>query len=77
MSSFLALTTRSVPSFFAKSNFHSSMSTPITLNKIKDLPHDKINKMACAPSEDSDKPGHPPGLIRQRLRCPHEETLGL
>ena len=27
-------------------------------------PHDKPNKMACAPSEDSDQPGHPPSLIR-------------
>ena len=26
--------------------------------------HDKTNKMACAPSEDSDQPGHPPSLIR-------------
>ena len=26
-------------------------------------PHDKI-KMVCAPSEDSDHPGHPPSLIR-------------
>ena len=26
-------------------------------------PHDTINKMACALSEDSDQPGH------QRLRC--------
>ena len=26
--------------------------------------HDKTNKMACAPSEDSDHPGHPPSLIR-------------
>ena len=25
---------------------------------------DKTNKMACAPSEDSDQPGHPPTLIR-------------
>ena len=24
----------------------------------------KPNKMACAPSEDSDQPGHPPSLIR-------------
>ena len=37
-------------------------------------PHDKTNKMACAPSEDSDQPGHPPRLIS--LRCPHEESLG-
>ena len=26
-------------------------------------PHDKTNKMACAPNEDSDQPGHPPRLI--------------
>ena len=26
--------------------------------------HDKTNKMACALSEDSDQPGHPPSLIR-------------
>ena len=26
--------------------------------------HDKTNKMACAPSEDSDQPRHPPSLIR-------------
>ena len=27
-------------------------------------PHDKTNKITCAPSEDSDQPGHPPSLIR-------------
>ena len=27
-------------------------------------PHDKTNKMACAPSEDLDQPGHWPSLIR-------------
>ena len=27
-------------------------------------PHDKTNKMACAPSEDTDQPGHLPSLIR-------------
>ena len=27
-------------------------------------PLDKTNKLACAPSEDSDQPGHPPSLIR-------------
>ena len=32
-------------------------------------PHVKTNKMTCAPSEDSDQPGH------QSLRCSHEETL--
>ena len=29
-----------------------------------ELPRDKTNKVACAPSEDSDQPGHPPSLIR-------------
>ena len=28
----------------------------------------------CAPSEDSDQPGHLPSPIS--LCCPHEETLG-
>ena len=27
-------------------------------------PHDKTNRMACAPREDSDQPGHPPSLTR-------------
>ena len=27
-------------------------------------PHDKTNKMACTPSEDSDQPGYSPSLIR-------------
>ena len=30
--------------------------------------HDKTNKMACAPSEDSDKPGHPLMQCLCRLR---------
>ena len=42
--------------------------------KTLEKPYDKTNKMACAPSEDSDQPGHPPSLIS--LRCPHEGTLG-
>ena len=33
-------------------------------NKVTEPGHDKTNKMACAPSEDSDQPGHPPNLIR-------------
>ena len=32
----------------------------------------QTNKMACAPSEDSDQPGHPPD---QSFRFPHEESL--
>ena len=30
---------------------------------IIESPHDKTNKNACAPSEDSDQPGHPHSLI--------------
>ena len=37
-------------------------------------PQDKTNKLACAPSEDSDQPGHLPSLIS--LHCPHEKNLG-
>ena len=32
-------------------------------------PHDKTNKMACAPSEDSDQAGHPTSLIRVFAVC--------
>ena len=35
-----------------------------TTNNVNEPPHDKTNKMACAPSEDSDQPGHPPSQIR-------------
>ena len=31
--------------------------------------HDKTNKVACAPSEDSDQPGHLPSLIRVFAVC--------
>ena len=34
------------------------------LDLLFEPPRDKTNKMACAPSEDSDQPGHPPSLIR-------------
>ena len=43
--------------------------------------HDKTNEMACALSEASDQPGHPPSLVRVyaqadlSLRCPHGERL--
>ena len=36
----------------------------ISEKKKKEPPRDKTNKMACAHSEDSDQPGHPPSLIR-------------
>ena len=34
-----------------------------TYTRTYEPPRDKTNKMACAPSEDSDQPGHPPSLI--------------
>ena len=34
------------------------------LQGIYEPPHDKTNKMAIAPSEDTDQPAHPPSLIR-------------
>ena len=40
----------------------------IVVSFLSEPPHDKTNKMACAPIEDSDQTG--------RLRCPHEESLG-
>ena len=49
---------------------HSVISRILTYGP----PHDKTNKMTCAPSEDSDQLGHPPSLIS--LRCPLEETVG-
>ena len=39
-------------------------SIPRSVESTFEPPHDKTNKMACAPSEDSDQPGHPPSLIR-------------
>ena len=41
------------------------MTLPVFLNSTYEPSHDKTNKMACVPSEDSD----------QSLRCPHEESL--
>ena len=39
------------------------------ISYIIELPHYKTNKIACAPSEDSDQPGHPPSLIRVFAVC--------
>ena len=42
---------------------------------IDESPHDKTNKIACAPSEDSDQPEHPPQSDQSRHH-PHEESFG-
>ena len=33
------------------------------LEKKHEPPRDNTNKLTCAPSENSDQPGHPPSLI--------------
>ena len=40
------------------------LDTTTTMYVQNEPPRDKTNKMACAPSEGSDQPGHPPSLIR-------------
>ena len=35
----------------------------LNLQKKIEPPHDKTNKMICAPSKDSNQPGHPSSLI--------------
>ena len=40
--------------------------------KRNEPPHDKTNKLICAPSEDSDQTAQ----SGQRIRCPHKETFG-
>ena len=53
---------------------NSQSKIPGSTPGICEPPHDKTNKMACAPSEDSDQPGHLPRLIS--LHCRHDDTLG-
>ena len=38
--------------------------TAPNIGSLHEPPREKANKMACAPSEDSYQPGHPPSLIR-------------
>ena len=45
----------------ARSEWSSLATKP---HYVIEPPHDKTNKMTCAPTEYSDQPGHPPGLIR-------------
>ena len=39
------------------------------IQSINEPLHGKTNKMTCAPSEDSDQPGHPPSLISVFAVC--------
>ena len=47
-----------------KKKNHLTKAILINTYSIIELQHDKTNKVACAPSEDSDQPGHTPSLIR-------------
>ena len=49
---------------------------PVTSNRsmIVEPPHDKTNKMTCAPSEDSNTWAS--AQSDQSLHCPHGETMG-
>ena len=47
-----------------KFNRKVNLTWGVIQNLWNEPPHDKTNKMACVPSEDSDQPGHPPSLIR-------------
>ena len=44
-----------------------NLNKKLCLHFLFEPPHDKTNKMTCAPSNDSDQPGHLPSLIS--LRC--------
>ena len=37
--------------------------SPLMQEETHELSHDETNKMACAPSDESNQPGHPPRLI--------------
>ena len=55
--------TRPSPSKACKSEWDSN-PRGCSDKRPNEPPRDKTNKMACAPSKDSDQPGHPPSLIR-------------
>ena len=45
-------------------HLYTELSWDVSCLVRNELPHDKTNRMACAPSKDSDQPGHLPSLIR-------------
>ena len=61
--------TRSLTRTFTRSKWHLFIQKGAQ-NKPR---HGKTNTMTCAPSVDSDHPGHPPSLIS--LCCPHVGSL--
>ena len=55
-------------SYTAECRVHTKFGQT-SLGKQHQPAHYKTNKMACAPSEDSDQPGRPPSLIRVFAIC--------
>ena len=49
-----------IQQYFSKDN----RSIYISLQSLYEPSRDKTKKVACAPSENSDQPGHPPSVIR-------------
>ena len=45
-------------------DYSVASKSEITVGKTNEPRHDKADKLTCAPSEDSDQPGHPTSLIR-------------
>ena len=60
--------TDALPSHFSMVKLHCLnfriITTFLGVHFLFEPLHDKTNKMACAPSEESDQPGHSPSLIR-------------
>ena len=66
----LSLWQKYVHMIFLYINFiFREIKTYRVLHFVNEPPHDKTNRMACAPSKDSDQPEHPPSLIRVLAVC--------
>ena len=73
-------------SFYKKSIVTPSLRSRDTTNEYSQhMFHGEISKMSQIMTKPTkwhvwrvktDQPGHPPSLIRERLCCPHEESLG-
>ena len=58
------------PSVFALIRY-MQITVQLILHLTFEPPHDKTNKMACVPSQDSDQPAWASAQSDQSLRCPH------
>ena len=60
---------RTLEELYVDSNQIGDLPRVSTVKLLNEPPHDKTNRMTCAPSKDSDQPGHPPSLIRVFTVC--------